>query len=88
MPCGDMFAGEANIFGTVTDFLATFREKGTAVFEGRTLTEFTGDLAHRNAKGILRVGKYIRIYPSVFFFFSVHFGLFEPFMLYDNTCHM
>ncbi|MBO5003163.1 formylmethanofuran dehydrogenase subunit C, partial [Methanocorpusculaceae archaeon] len=61
MPCGDMFAGEANIFGTVTDFLATFREKGTAVFEGRTLTEFTGDLAHRNAKGILRVGKYIRI---------------------------
>lgn len=61
MPCGDMFAGEANVFGTVTDFLATFRETGTVSFEGHTLTEFTGDLAHRNAKGILRVGKYIRI---------------------------
>lgn len=61
MPCGDMFAGEANIFGTVHDFLPTFKEVGGALFEGRELTEFRGDLAHRNAKGTLRVGKYVRI---------------------------
>ncbi|MDO5845308.1 MAG: formylmethanofuran dehydrogenase subunit C [Methanocorpusculum sp.] len=61
MPCGDMFDGEANIYGTVTDFLPTFREGKTVSEEGHSLTEFHGDLAHRNAKGVLRVGTFVRI---------------------------
>ena len=47
MPCGDMFAGVADIFGTVTDFLATFREKGTVSVEGHTLTELKKSMRQR-----------------------------------------
>lgn len=61
MPCGDMFGGECTIFGHAADFMPTFAEAGTVVENGQTLTVFTGDLAHRNAKGILRVGSYTRI---------------------------
>jgi len=61
MPCGDMYAGEATVYGHVTDFLPTFRETGTITESGHRLTVFTGDLANRNAKGTLRVGSFDRI---------------------------
>jgi len=61
MPCGDMFAGEATVYGHVTDFLPTFKETGTIIEDGHHLTVFQGDVAHRNAKGTLRVGSFDRI---------------------------
>ncbi|MCZ0860382.1 formylmethanofuran dehydrogenase subunit C [Methanocorpusculum sp. MG] len=61
LPCGDMFGGECTIFGHVDDFMPTFAETGKIVENGRELTVFTGDLAHRNGKGTLRVGSYTRI---------------------------
>lgn len=61
MPCGDMFAGEAVIFGNVKDFMPTFKETGKVVEEGHELRVFKGDLAHRNGKGTLKVAKFERI---------------------------
>ncbi len=61
MPCGDMFGGECTVFGHADDFMPTFRETGSIVENGRELKVFTGDLAHRNGKGTLRVGSYTRI---------------------------
>ena len=61
MPCGDMFAGEATVYGHVIDFLPTFRQKGMITENGHDLTVFHGDVANRNAKGTLRVGSFDRI---------------------------
>ena len=61
LACGDMFGGECTIFGHVDDFMPTFAETGKVIENGRELTVFTGDLAHRNGKGTLRVGSYTRI---------------------------
>jgi formylmethanofuran dehydrogenase subunit C len=61
MPCGDMFGGECTVFGHINDFMPTFAEMGTVVENDQELTVFTGDLAHRNGKGMLRVGSYTRI---------------------------
>jgi formylmethanofuran dehydrogenase subunit C len=61
LPCGDMFGGVCTIFGHAYEFMPTFREVGREVVNGRELTVFTGDLAHRNGKGKLRVGSYTRI---------------------------
>lgn len=61
MPCGDMFGGECTVYGHADDFMPTFRETGRVVENSRELTVFTGDLAHRNSKGTLRVGRYTRV---------------------------
>jgi formylmethanofuran dehydrogenase subunit C len=61
MPCGDMFDGEATVFGHVTDFLPTFKEIGKVTEDGHVLVSFIGDVANRNAKGTLRVGSFERI---------------------------
>lgn len=61
MPCGDMFGGECTVYGHADDFMPTFRETGRVVENGRELTVFTGDLAHRNSTGTLRVGSYTRV---------------------------
>lgn len=61
LPCGDMFGGVCTIFGHADDFMPTFREVGSEVVDGALLTVFEGDLAHRNGKGILRVGSYRRV---------------------------
>lgn len=61
MPCGDMFAGEAVVFGTVNDFMPTFKEVGECIEEGRKLRVFKGDLANRNGNGTLKAGRIVRI---------------------------
>jgi formylmethanofuran dehydrogenase subunit C len=61
MPCGDMLGGECTIFGHVGDFMPTFAKKENILENGCKLAVFTGDLAHRDGKGTLRVGSYTRI---------------------------
>lgn len=61
LPCGDMFGGVCTIFGHADEFMPTFRENGRMNVDGREVVVFVGDLAHRNGKGILRVGSYTRI---------------------------
>jgi len=56
-PAANMKDGACYVYGTARWMLPTFRNLGTVRHEGRTLIQFTGDVANRG-KGNLFVGNY------------------------------
>ncbi|MDD1675238.1 MAG: formylmethanofuran dehydrogenase subunit C [Methanomicrobiales archaeon] len=55
--CGNMTGGVAEIYGTVSQMIPTFRKKGVATRNGARMTVFEGDIANRG-KGTLFIRDY------------------------------